>query len=812
MAETEAQWGTPDAVFQITENMQRVETMRAMDRARVDALANGSRPYSEAEMKEFQHQLNVNWLELTRKLQDATGQINNAFLPAGNFFSCHSLGGKPEKRQEYSDIFTKEINRVLKRGKSGKRYHYLLRSRNASVALHGIGPLMWTNPRRLLPRFVPLEDLLIPTDTLLDFTTNLPYFCVNLYLTPGELYRMACAGTPDPGWDQSVVKNILKDLKTEAGQQVFGVNESDWNERPEAIQELYKQNSGYLESDAAPRVRLRAFYYLRNEKQQTWWRKIILRDNYPSQPNKGDKAKFVYESKCACAEEVDHILHCQFGDNSLVSPLRYHSVRGIGTMLYAPALTLNRLRSQAIQHVFQNLLTLWRIQDPNDRDRAKQILLMQNGIVPEGATIIPQTERHQIDPRLLEFGMAQMKQNIAENSSSFTPEVDTGTAKEETAFEVGVKLQAANAMVTNVLSMMYSQEVFQYEELVRRACIKNTDDPLAKKVQERCIKKGVPEELVYDPENWNVIAERALGAGDQAIANSQAERLMANRHAFEPEAQRKIQRLWTATTLQDPQRAEDLVPQEPDTSTSGTRAAEDVYGTLMRGIAVPMRKGIDHAGYVSAILAMMQVEIQRIMQTNGMGTPQDVIGFQMCATSIGETLQWMSQDDRNKQLVRQFADQLGQLMNEVKAMAQRQQEAVEAAQQPQPDPAEVAKIQTDAMAAQQKMAISDAQAQQKMEQKQAQFELKMQQQMEQHALRLKTSQEQTEAALAALRAKTEAELVALGMKTSAEVQATGAKTGADVKATEKKTEADVKASEKKATAAAKSPEKPVDKS
>lgn len=778
--------------------MQRVETVRAWDRARVDALANGSRPYTEAEMKEFGHQLNVNWLELTRKLQDATGQINNAFLPAGNFFSCHSIGGAPAKRQEYSDIFTKEINRVLKKNRSGKRYHYLLRSRNASVALHGIGPLVWSTPQRLLPRFIPLEDLLIPTDTLLDFSTNLSYFAINLYLTPGELCRLALCGKPDPGWNDTAVKNILKDLKTAQGQLVFSISATDWNDRPEAIQELYKQNSGYLESDAVPRVRLRAFYYEGDD--QKWYRKIILRDNTPSQPATGQGVKFIYDGKQAFADDIDQILHCQFGDNSLVSPLRYHSVRGIGTMLYAPALTLNRLRSQFIQHVFQNLLTLWRIRDPNDRDRAKQILLMQNGIVPDEVSIIPEQERHQVDPRLIEMGMAQMKQNIAENSSSFTQNLDSGTQKEETAFEVGVKLQAANSMVSNVLSMMYAQEIFQYEEIVRRACIKNTDDPLAKKFQERCRKGGIPEELM-EAENWNVLAERALGAGDNAIARAQAQELMANRGAYEPESQRRILRTYTATLLSDPQRAEELVPQEPDQSTSGTRAAEDVYGTLMRGIMVPLRKGIDHVGYCNALLGMMQVEIQRIMQTDGMGTPADLAGFMMVAQSIAENIAFLAQDQKNKQLVRQLSDQLGQLTNLLKAMGQRQQEAAQAAQTPPPDPQVMAKIQADAMAAQQKMQINEASAQQKNEQKQAAFELKMQQQMEQHALRMQTLAQQTEASLAALKAKTDADLQAKGMTVAADLKAKGMETAADIKAKDAKTDADIAATKKKAEAA-----------
>lgn len=799
MPETKKQWGSPEAVFTTTETLQQVENVRATDRSRVNALANGGRPYTDAEMKEFGHQLNVNWLELQRKLQDAIGQLNGAFIPNGNFFTCQSVGGKADKRAAYGQKFAKRVNRILKKGKSGKRFHYVLRNRNPSVAIHGIGPLMWRKRTSVLPSFVALEDLLIPTDTLLDFSTNLSYFAVNLYLTAGELYRFAYIAS-DPGWSKSVVQEILRNLKQKDGSAIFPPNANDWSERPEAIVELYKQNRGYWESDAVPKVKLRAFYH-QDPDDQKWYRKIILREACGTVAAKGDTAKFVYESRTAFADDIDHILHCQFGDNSICPPLKYHSVRGMGTMLYGPSLMLNKLRCQGIQHVFQNLQTFWRINDPNDRDRAKQILLMQNGVVPEGAEIIPQNQRHQIDPRLLDFGTSQLKQNIAENSTSFTPSADTGTKKERTKFEVQAQLQSASAMVSNVLSMMYAQEIFLYEEIVRRLLIKTTDDPIAKQFQEDCKKDGIPDNLM-EPDNWRIIPERVLGAGDNALAQAQADAMMSQRLAFEPEAQRKIQRTWVATTLDDPERAEDLVPEQPDTSTSGTIAAENLYGTLMEGIAVPLREGIDHVGYCAALLAMMEGQIMRIMQTDGMGTPKDLVGFQTVAGSVQQHLQVVAMDDNQKQTVAQLADKLGELMNQVKAMAQRQQKAAEAAAQPQPDPQVLAKIQTDGMAAQQKLQISEATAAQKLEQKQQAFELKIQQSIQQHELRMQQAMEKLEAE----RAKLEASLTAQGMETASGLKAEGMKTGAAVAATREKTKADIEATKARAAATPKKPE------
>jgi len=75
-----------------------------------------------------------------------------------------------------------------------------------------------------------------------------------------------------------------------------------------------------------------------------------------------------------------------------------------------------------------------------------------------------------------------------------------------------------------------------------------------------------------------------------------------------------------------------------------------------------------------------------------------------------------------KARVKDYTDRLGKIMNEVKAFAQRQQEAAQAAQQNNgQDQEAMAKIQMDAMSAKQKLAIDAAKHQQKMQQKQQAF-------------------------------------------------------------------------------------------
>lgn len=707
---------SPPKIRMFCDNMQKVEDVRATSRASINTLFNGQQPWNAEQVKKYHIKKNVNWQEGTNKLLDANRQVNSAFIPAGNFFTVTSRGGKVEKRDEHGQRFSLNANWTLKRGKTGKRHVFLLKNRNASVALHGPGVLMWMRSDRLLPKFVGLEDFLVPTDTSQDFC-DLMYCAVNVYPTIGEFFDWTHGKHVDKGWRKGVVNRILADTKI---MNVPGFTSSDWINRPEAAAEVFKQNRMAFDSDSTVRIRLRLFFYYDTDKEK-WFRKIILRDSTMNQ----SVDEFVYDSTEPWADELDHFLHVQYGDGSVVAPLKFHSVRGLGVMLYGPTWTINELRSSFIDHVQQNLQPLLRRSEPADRDASKVVELYPYSFVPDGVSFVKRDERHQIDARLAESGLSQMRQLMAENSSGFTSDIDTGTPKEMTAFEARARLNAASRQVASMLGMMYVLEVYYYEELVRRLCMENPTDPDIVKFQKKCKADGIPDDLMK-PENWIITPERVLGAGDQTLAQAIAQTLFSVMNQFDPPAQKLIKRLFVSNLTENPDMAQIMVPDAEPEATDGVRAAENVFGTMMEsGIPVVPRKGIDHEGYVSSALSMLENRIQLIETTDGMGEPADLAGMSAVAKSIEEHIGIMAMDENKKQIVREFSDILGELNNMLVAFQQRQQEATDAAQ---PDPETQAKIAGMQALTEQKVAASEITTQQKVQQRDVGFRQKLQQQ------------------------------------------------------------------------------------
>jgi hypothetical protein len=716
-----SEFSSVEKVLSVIKPMEDVERLRASDRAKIDGLFNGKRPYTDEECEKHGIVINVNWGEGKRVMRDAMNQLNQALLHPGILFNCALEDGQLDKRDEWSQKFTSNIQKPMQRNESGRKHYYVIKNRNATIAMHGIGALLWPNDFRWMPRFVGLEDLLIPTETYCDLT-NCRYFAVNQYLVPGELIDIMDGDKTKPGWNKPLIKKILVAMK---GIYSEGVPPT-WRDQPEAMTNIWKENRGYYYTDAVPKIRARWFFYQQVDEPKKWFRKMILRETYGDvKPSSG----FIFDEKESFAENISEILNLQFGDNNYVAPLKYHSVRGLGVDLYAPIETLNRLRCEFVQSVFEHLKMYFRIQDPSDRDRLKQIVLSQYGVLPEGLQIVPRADRQEIDSNLVQEAIGQMGEIMQTNASSYVASPDDGSDKVMTAKEATIKLNQANVMVSAMIVSLYMQEGFYYQELVRRFCKKGSSDPEVKEFQKACRMDGIPEDFIYDHTVWRVTPERVLGGGDKTQAQQEAMALWQNRTAFEPSVQPLIGRLVWGTLLNDFDKANMLVPVSKPQSTSGTISAENVFGTLMTGNQTALRQGIDYEGYVMTLLRMMAAVTQRIMQQGGVTTMEELVGLSTVGQNIQQHIGVIGADPRQKQLVKRMSDGLGQIINMVKGIAQRTMQQKQAQQQQaQGDPKAAAQAQGAILMAKTKAAIAQSGAALKQKQKQVDFALDQQRQ------------------------------------------------------------------------------------
>jgi hypothetical protein len=129
---------TAAAVEQLVWEMRLADYPRALNRAQMNALANGAPPYTDQEQRQNQINTKVNFLDYTELLVDARRQLEGRFS-WDRLFTVNLDFGPVWKRREYSETITSKINRIMRRSRS------YVTGRNgafANTALHGVGPHM----------------------------------------------------------------------------------------------------------------------------------------------------------------------------------------------------------------------------------------------------------------------------------------------------------------------------------------------------------------------------------------------------------------------------------------------------------------------------------------------------------------------------------------------------------------------------------------------------------------------------------------------------------------------------------------------
>ena len=702
-------FSTPQKVQDTIRASDEVERIRGLNRVKINDAANGVPPLTSEEAKQWGLNINVNWGELAVLGAHAKRQITNAFNSSARFFKITIPDAPEEKRQTWEMWITEFINRKMKRSRD---YYFLWQNKAAALVMHGIGPQMWYSFGQQAdswrPCFKAIEDLRLPTDTPTSFE-GLCHFAVRERYTIYQLSESVFGKYAMKGWDKGAVQEILDkywDMNYETTQYT-------WLSAPEKMAELVKQNGGFYASDAVPTIPLWLFYHYDDDKKKGWKLKVV-----PDMESgiRGAKSEdFLFDSgDTIMAQDLSEILHVQFADLNMKAPQMYYSIRSLGYELMEPCFWTNIARCKALQHLCESFNIWLRVSDPAGKARAQKVEMFNKAILPEGVNVVPQTERHQVDANLIEMVMAQLKQLMSEVSASYTQQLDTGTQKEQTAYETSVKLSMVNAMMSAILNAAFFQETFAYREICRRFCLRNSHDEDAKEFQKEAARRGIPK-VFLNVELWDIDAEIPLGAGNPSMAMSRAQQLLNMRPMYGPQGQQEILHEATAVISDDFRKADRWVPIDKNQQmTDGQSWTLSIFGTLMEGVPVPMKEGLSPIDQIETALALMAGVVNRIEKNTNVATPTELLGLQTVGDHISELIQQLAQIKEEKERVKQYSDSLGNLQNIVKALGQRMVEQQQSQQQnSQVDPQDAAKAQSGimqtAMKVKQKELTSDQQ-------------------------------------------------------------------------------------------------------
>lgn len=687
--------------------------IRGENRERIYSLFNGEPMVSEADAQKMGLRVNVNWGEAAVIGQHGRRQYTNAFNSGRPFFKVKVNDAPEEHEASWSGKITKFLNRIML---NSEQYLELHDNQWAGVLVEGHGVKLWETKERWRPDYVAIEDFRVPTDTRCDLS-NLVWFGVRKPYTEAELTKKIYGKYRDPGWNKSLIIPILEKYHDKTFEDV----NYTWSTAPEKMAELVKQNGGFYASDAVPTIPLWHFYFLGDDDR--WYCRVVADQN--TQGAVQGQKEFLYTSDKPFANELSNLIHVQYGDLNTKTPFLYHSVRSLGFLLMEPCFFSNLTRCRSVQHLHE-MMNIWlRSTDPAGKARAKKVELFDRCFIPDGISIVPQAERHQVDQAYAQWVTAELEGLMKEASVSYTQDTE-GRESDETATGVMARVASVNALMSGLLSKAFRKEKFAYIEMCRRFCLRDSRDADARRFQEYCRLQGIPK-LFVNVDMWDVEPEVPMGSGNPTMEQAITQQLLGIRPLFDGPAQQEILHEATVAITGDPSKADRWAPVgKMGGITDAQEHAQLAFSTLMQGVPIPYKRGLNPIDQIETLLYLTAGVVTRIDNTGGLTTDQELSGLQTVigtpqdqTLSINGLIAQLAQDRGQKDKVKQYSDALSQLTNEIKGIAQRSQEAKQAAMQN--GNGQDGKIQAALINAQAKSKISEAKAAQNMQHKELSF-------------------------------------------------------------------------------------------
>lgn len=319
---------------------------------------------------------------------------------------------------------------------------------------------------------------------------------------------------------------------------------------------------------------------------------------------------------------------------------------------------------------------LFRATSTGDHELIQKVDLRQHGIVPDGLKWVPANERQTVNYELVSGMLAMNRQLISENASSFTQDVNDGTAKEQTATEVMARVSSANKLQSSMLSNIYEQQVPQYREISRRFCKSRNKDCV--QFRKRCEAAGV-DPAAFDSETWDIIPEKSMGAGDRMIQMAMGDKLMALSPRMNPTAQQAALHIAVEATTGDSDMANELAPLSKTDPSPAAEKATLAWGTLIDGKPVILAGDINRIEFVETLLKLVDIEFKRInLGGGGLPSPERVDGLENVLNVLVGVVEQISTDESQAERVRGYMQAIGKGANYIKAYRQQLEQQAEA--------------------------------------------------------------------------------------------------------------------------------------
>lgn len=507
----------PRKAWEIFDEMAQREDPRAQDRATIQSVRDGAPPFDPSELraKGMSAKVNVNFLEMDGAISQALAPYHDLVHSVDLLAWVEPDVADPQSRREWAEIISEEFTRTIR---DWSDFKYNFQKLADAFVTNGVGLTHfesdddWTWTADKLGRF------LFPKRTR-PSARRVEICCVEEDMTPTELHRKITRdGAEEAGWNAGFGKKmIVEATKTKLSEK----EAQTWNW--ERFQEEVKNNDLRFGAEVAISGSIPVVHYMVTEFDGKVSHYIGIRDEAYA-----DTWLYRNRSKFDDMTQVLSIFTMGIGNGYI------HSIRGLGYKLYGLNQLQNRLRSAAGEGAINSSQILLQPPDTGAAQAAQQTRLTPGTglqILPPGFTVV---ERAFPNLSTNTFPMTREIQQIVQNNTGqYRSSAQVLDSREKTKAEVEMDAEKETVLESSALNNFYDPWGELLKEKHRRMAEGHGTGSV---FIERCVARGVPEDVVRGPAQVFVV--RAIGDGSPQLRITVQQRILDISHKFDETGQR----------------------------------------------------------------------------------------------------------------------------------------------------------------------------------------------------------------------------------------------------------------------------------
>ena len=531
------------AANEIFETLVKGDEMSSINRARVQAMFDGTPPYSDASLRSSGQgfRCNLNFGEAEKFLEAAMSAYVDLINSVETLVRVETVFGDPKQRVEWGRILSEEYSFQLRKW---PRFNYEYLNLCNHFVGHGVGVNYFEDERSWQWRSSGLGDILIPrqtqaTEEAIEVAAARRSVQVNDLYSYIEDPKIA----EDLGWNVKEVRDAIMKA-TDSNNSQF----TNW----ESIQAQMKNNDLWSSAKAA---RVKLVHMWVKEFNGTVSHFITL--------DGGDNKDFLYK-RIGRYKNIDQAF--TFFPYGIGTNGTFHSIRGLGFKLYHHLQVSNRVRSQAIDNA---MLAGSPMVQPEDERSLENFAFNYFGpfaILPPNMKFVDRASPN--TSQTMMPVLSDLSQMVQERAGQYSTTGIFGKGDRRTRFEVAAHLEEAAKLNVTALNLFYNPWDRFHIEVARRFfrldySVGEQGGQAVFEFRERCFSRGVPMEAFAAIDLKKTRAVRAVGSGSQAKRSVSLQQLNELAGAFDADGRHNLFRDQVAS-LVGHDAADRYIPARPD--------------------------------------------------------------------------------------------------------------------------------------------------------------------------------------------------------------------------------------------------------